>query len=102
MKLTEMIRNFFRWNRKVTNNESKTGQKRRIENKTMVQEQEASEALQNYLLMQYDFRYNLLTEETEFRPNSSSDPAFTPIGQREMNTLCMDARTIGILSLIHI
>ena len=72
MKLTEMIRNFFRWNRKVTNNESKTGQKRRIENKTMVQEQEASEALQNYLLMQYDFRYNLLTEETEFRPNSSS------------------------------
>ena len=41
MKLTEMIRNFFRWNRKVTNNESKTGQKRRIENKTMVQEQEA-------------------------------------------------------------
>ena len=114
MKLTEMIRNFFRWNRKVTNNESKTGQKRRIENKTekllhskgnqkkknknktMVQEQEASEALQNYLLMQYDFRYNLLTEETEFRPNSSSDPAFTPIGQREMNTLCMDARTIGI------
>lgn len=69
MKLTEMIRNFFRWNRKVTNNESKTGQKRRIENKTMVQEQEASEALQNYLLMQYDFRYNLLTEETEFRPN---------------------------------
>ena len=96
MKLTEMIRNFFRWNRKVTNNESKTGQKRRIENKTMVQEQEASEALQNYLLMQYDFRYNLLTEETEFRPNSSSAPAFTPIGQREMNTLCMDARTIGI------
>lgn len=37
-----------------------------------------------------------LTEETEFRPNSSSAPAFTPIGQREMNTLCMDARTIGI------
>ena len=51
MKLTEMIRNVFRWNRKVTNNESKTGQKRRIENKTMVQEQEASEALQNYLLV---------------------------------------------------
>ena len=59
----------------------KQGKKEESKTKTMVQEQEASEALQNYLLMQYDFRYNLLTEETEFRPNSSSDPAFTPIGE---------------------
>jgi predicted P-loop ATPase len=96
MNFMEMIRNLFRWNRKMTSNAPKAERRKRTGSQTVVQEQEVSEALQEYLLMQYDFRYNLLTEETEFRPNGSPDPIFTPIGQREMNTLCMDARTAGI------
>ncbi len=96
MKLMEMIRRILQWNWKVMNNELKSEQKKRVKNRVITQEQEMGEALQDYLLTQYDFRYNLLTEETEFRSNGSSHPVFAPIGQREMNTLCMDARATGI------
>ncbi|WP_455586954.1 VapE domain-containing protein [Bacteroides sp.] len=99
-----MIKRFFRRNRetsrdgqswKVMNEERKTERKKETGAVENVQE-EVGEALQNYLLTQYDLRYNLLTEETEFRPNDSSHSVFIPIGQREMNTLCMDARAAGI------
>jgi len=44
----------------------------------------------------YDFRYNRLTEETEFRPLSGTNKEFRPIGKRELNTLCMEAHAEGI------
>lgn len=54
------------------------------------------ELLQEFLNTRYDFRYNLLTEETEFRPHGQANLAYLPIDQRQLNTLCMDARTSGI------
>lgn len=50
----------------------------------------------DFLKSHYDFRYNLLTEETEFRPAGRRDAAFLPIGKREMNTLCLEAHAHGI------
>ena len=49
-----------------------------------------------FLQTHYDFRYNRLTEETEFRPLSGTKTEFRPIGKRELNTLCMEAHAEGI------
>lgn len=48
---------------------------------------------------QYDFRYNLLTEETEFRPLDDAGKAigfFQPVSKRDLNTFCMEAHAKGI------
>ena len=52
--------------------------------------------LEKFLLRSYDFRYNLLTDETEFRPLRQADALFQTIGQRELNSMCMDAHEAGI------
>lgn len=46
----------------------------------------------DFLKSRYNFRYNLLTEETEFRPAGERDTAFLLVGRRELNTLCIEAR----------
>lgn len=46
----------------------------------------------DFLKSRYDFCYNLLTEETEFRPAGERNTAFLLIGKRELNTLCLEAR----------
>lgn len=50
----------------------------------------------DFLTKRYDFRYNLLTEETEFRPAGQRDAAFLPIGKRNLNTFCIEAHAEGI------
>lgn len=37
--------------------------------------------IEEFLASRYDFRYNLLTDETEFRPAGQRSAAFTPRGQ---------------------
>ena len=49
-----------------------------------------------FLQEHYDFRYNLLTEETEFRPTGKPGIPFEPVGKRELNTFCMEAHDQGI------
>ncbi len=49
-----------------------------------------------FLLSNYDFRYNRLTEETEFRPIDNRDAPFAPIGKRELNSFCIKAHEQGI------
>ncbi|MFR5960245.1 MAG: hypothetical protein ACLUHA_15310 [Bacteroides stercoris] len=44
----------------------------------------------------YLFRYNLLTDETEYRPANAADKTFVTIGKRELNTLCLEAHARGI------
>ena len=55
-----------------------------------------TQEVREFLQTSYDFRYNLLTEETEFRPAGKRNITFTPIGKRELNTFCMDAHEQGI------
>lgn len=52
--------------------------------------------VKDFLRSHYDFRYNLLTEETEFRRFSQRDSSFLPIGKRELNTFCMEAHQEGV------
>ena len=52
------------------------------------------ERLEAYLLAHYDFRFNVLTEQTEYRRKGEN--LFRQMEQRTLNTLCIDARYLGI------
>lgn len=55
-----------------------------------------TEHVNAFLQSTYDFRYNLLTEETEYRPAGKVGEGFSPVGKRELNTLCLEAHAQGI------
>jgi len=50
--------------------------------------------LETYLFARYDFRFNVLTEQAEYRRKGEGN--FMQADQRVMNTLCIDARSRGI------
>ena len=50
--------------------------------------------LEAYLFSLYDFRFNLLTEQTEYAPKGGK--LYQQVDQRTLNTLCINARTQGI------
>ena len=52
------------------------------------------ESLENYLFSHYDFRFNVLTEQTEYSPKNPTD--FNLVDQRTLNTLCIEARNQSI------
>ena len=56
-----------------------------------------TEQVNRFLQTSYLFRYNLLTDETEYRPANAADKTFVTIGKRELNTLCLEAHARGIL-----
>lgn len=55
-----------------------------------------TESVEGFLKSYYDFRYNILTEETEFRSLERLDEGFQPLNQRVLNTLCLEAHESGI------
>lgn len=57
---------------------------------------ELTERVNRFLVATYDFRYNLLTEETEYRPAGAVGKPFAPVGKRELNTFCLQAHAQGI------
>lgn len=50
--------------------------------------------LEEYLRMNYDVRFNVLTEQAEVRKKGNT--MFRPVNQRMANTICLDAREGGI------
>ena len=50
--------------------------------------------LEGFLFARYDFRFNVLTEQTEYR--RKGEGMFMQVDQRVLNTLCIDARSEGI------
>ncbi len=52
--------------------------------------------LNEYLYQTYQFRYNLLTEEAEYRNCNDGNANFTVITQRDLNSICLDAHLQGI------
>lgn len=53
--------------------------------------------LQSFMETTYDFRFNLLTEETEYRTQgTNTSTAYRIADQRALNSLCMEAKTRGI------
>ncbi len=55
-----------------------------------------TKSVETFLKTHYDFRYNILTEETEFRPLGEMKVAFSPINPRILNTFCLEAHEAGI------
>lgn len=52
--------------------------------------------VETFLQQEYEFRFNQLTEVTEFRKRSSTNEPFKPVGKRELNSLCIATRKNGI------
>lgn len=75
---------------KTTNEPEEKAEKERKQPVRLTQEVRA------FLQTHYDFRYNLLTDETEFRPTGRRGLPFEPVGKRELNTFCMEAHDEGI------
>ena len=50
--------------------------------------------LEKFLMSKYDFRFNVLTEQTEYR--RKGEGAFRQVEQRALNTLCIYARSQGV------
>ena len=60
------------------------------------------ELLQDFLATRYRFRYNVLTEVTEYAPAQMADGSgpntadFRPVNVRALNTFCIEAHRAGI------
>ena len=52
--------------------------------------------LQRFLNDRFDFRHNQLTGVTEYRPKGTAEVEFSPIDDRKMNGMIVDARLKGI------
>ena len=57
-------------------------------------EDEVSAQLEEFLRAEYDFRFNVLTEQAEMC--RKGEATYRPVNQRVANTLCLDARDRGI------
>lgn len=55
---------------------------------------ETLKQMKDYLKRHYDFRFNRMTEITEYRLCGTTD--FTPLAQRDLNSICMAVRRTGI------
>jgi len=70
---------------------------RKLDKPARVQKCNLTEQVNRFLQNSYLFRYNLLTDETEYRPANAADKTFVTIGKRELNTLGLEAHARGIL-----
>ena len=65
-----------------------------VKNETKTRKSTLLDDLETYLFARYDFRFNVLTEQTEYALKGES--GFQLVDQRVLNTLCIDARVHGI------
>lgn len=63
-------------------------------NETKPRKSSLMEDLEIYLFKQYDFRFNVLTEQTEYTPKRGKH--YQLVDQRALNTLCIEAKAAGI------
>lgn len=52
--------------------------------------------MEAYLQAHFEFRFNLVSEETEYREVNACDNVFYPVTQRELNSFCIEARKNGV------
>ncbi|MCS3202402.1 DUF3874 domain-containing protein [Candidatus Bacteroides intestinigallinarum] len=64
---------------------------------TLCKTKNLTENVESFLKSHYDFRYNVLTEETEFRSLERMNEGFQSVNQRVLNTLCMEGHEAGIV-----
>ena len=56
-------------------------------------------SLETFLQERIEFHFNLLSEETEYRYKQLETDRFYPVTQRDLNSICMEARRTGICLL---
>ena len=57
---------------------------------------DVTESIHVYLTTHFELRYNVLTEQTEYRPIGGRLVDFQPMDQRQVNTLCIEIRRDGV------
>ena len=62
---------------------------------TQLKKEPMLQCLEDYLMSHYDFRFNVLTEQTEYRSKGSGEP-YRLVDQRVLNTFCIEAKAEGI------
>ena len=91
-KMMDLLKKWFEnKNTTMTANETK---KTQVKKEAKSRKSSLLEDLENYLFDNYDFRFNVLTEQTEFRKKDGD--TFRLVDQRILNTFCMEARKQGI------
>ncbi len=64
--------------------------------KSSVRESELMYEVEDFLASRYTFRYNEMTEQTEYKWKKDVNGKYQLITQRDLNTFCMEARKEGI------
>ncbi|WP_242386276.1 DUF3874 domain-containing protein [Phocaeicola sartorii] len=54
--------------------------------------EQIQQKMEQYLLNRYHFRFNVLTEQTEYSKKGNGTPIYKVISQRTLNSLCLEAR----------
>lgn len=54
--------------------------------------EQVQQKMEQYLLNRYHFRFNVLTEQTEYSKKGNGIPIYKVISQRTLNSLCLEAR----------
>lgn len=80
----------------VSCSEESKERKERKEKDSFSKTKTLTESVDLFLKSHYDFRYNVLTEETEFRLLERMSEGFQPVNQRVLNTICLEAHEAGI------
>lgn len=52
--------------------------------------------MEAYLQTHFEFRFNLVSEETEYREVNACENVFYPVTQRELNSFCIEVRKNGV------
>lgn len=76
--------------------EPKVSEPRVSEPKAQPKATDAMLQMEAFLEAHYEFRFNRLTEETEYRVRKEKSRGFSVVGQRELNSFCIAARKDGI------
>jgi predicted P-loop ATPase len=67
-----------------------------VETKKKDKEQDLRSKLERYLWKRYDFRFNVLTEQAEYRLKDGEAHKYKVATVRAMNTLCLEAQEHGV------
>ena len=70
--------------------------KQKLRSDEAKRQEDITEGISNFLNSRYELRYNVITEQTEFRPMGGRMDEFLPLDQRRVNTLCIEIRRSGV------
>lgn len=95
-KLVEILLNWYKKSRKTERQARKSVETAAPDKPRTGKPEDMLEALQRFLTARYAFRYNLLSEQTEYREGKRRGERYRPVEQRDLNTFCLEAREAGI------